>query len=109
MPTRTKEKTHTEPAVPPKPYTVSYQLAPHKLRTHHPHHHAVNAKESRGALGLEHDVGTPLGAGAAAGGVVLIQLTVADGQGRMLVTVVDQHLHWSCKEKGKERNILQNI
>ncbi len=43
----------------------------------------------RGVLGLEHDVGAPLRAGAAAGGVVLIQLAVADGQGRVLVTVVD--------------------
>lgn len=42
--------------------------------------------------GLEHDVGAPLGTGAAASRVVLVQQAVADGQGGVLVAVVDQHL-----------------
>lgn len=44
------------------------------------------------ALGGQHDVGAPLGTSATARGVVLVEQAVADRQGGVLVSVVDEHL-----------------
>ena len=49
-------------------------------------------------LRLEHNVGAPLGAGAAAGGVVLVQQAVTDRQRSVLVAVVNQHLQMRRKK-----------